>query len=148
MTLLPCYLYRSCFFCGYRFFLLTLQRFIGRRGNICQMRSGNGSNFVGAVKELWKIFEYMNHSRITQNLQMQGSDWDTWIKNLPMKSHMGGVWKRQTRSARGITNGLVKTHGKILDDESLHTLLVEVEVIVNSGTIITETISYVKGEIP
>ena len=74
--------------------------------------------------------------------------WITWIKSHQTATHMRGVWKRQTRSARGIINGLVKTHGKILDDESLHTLLVEVEVIVNSGTIITESISYVKGEIP
>ena len=55
-------------------FLLTLQKFLGRGGNICQMKSGNESNFVGAVKELWKTSEYMNNSRINQNLQMQGSD--------------------------------------------------------------------------
>ena len=52
-------------------FLLTLRRFIGRRGNIWQMRSDNGSNFVGAVKELRKSFHDMNHSRINEYLQMQ-----------------------------------------------------------------------------
>ena len=45
-------------------FLLTLQRFIGRRGSVRQMRSDNGSNFVGAVKEFRKSFQDMNHSRI------------------------------------------------------------------------------------
>ena len=33
-------------------FILALQRFIARRGNVRFMRSDNGSNFVGAVKEL------------------------------------------------------------------------------------------------
>ena len=36
-------------------FLLILQRFIGRRRNIRQIRSNNGSNFVGAVKGIAEI---------------------------------------------------------------------------------------------
>ena len=62
-------------------FLLTLRRFIGRRGNIRQMSSDNGSNFVGAVKELRKSFQNMNHSRINEYLQMHGADWITLINN-------------------------------------------------------------------
>ena len=58
-------------------FLLTLRRFIGRRGNIRQMRSDNGSNFVEAVKELGKSFQEMNHSGINEYLQMHGADWIT-----------------------------------------------------------------------
>ena len=61
---------------------------------------------------------------------------------------MGGVWKRQTRTARGILNALVKTHGKSLDNESLHTVLVEVEAIVNSRPVTTENISDLKSDIP
>ena len=75
----------------------------------------------------------MNHSRISEYLQMHGADWITWINNFLMASHMGGVWERQIRTARDILNTLVKTHGKSLDDKSLHMLLVEVEAIVNSG---------------
>ena len=75
----------------------------------------------------------MNHSRISEYLQMHGADWITWINNCLMASHMGGVWERQIRTARDILNTLVKTHGESLDDKSLHMLLVEVEAIVNSG---------------
>ena len=50
--------------------LLTFRRLIGRRVNTRQMRSGNGSNFDGAVKELQKSFQDMNHSRINEYLQM------------------------------------------------------------------------------
>ena len=38
-------------------------------------------------------------------------------------------------------------HVKSLDDESLHTLLVEIEAIVNSRPMTTETISDVKSDI-
>ena len=65
-----------------------------------------------------------------------------------MASHMGGIWERQIRSARGILNALVKTHGKSLDNKSLHMLLVKVEAIENSRPMTTETISDVKSDIP
>ena len=61
---------------------------------------------------------------------------------------MGGVWERHIRIVRGILNALVKTHGKSSHDESLHKLLVEVETIVNSRLMTTETISDVKSDIP
>ena len=112
------------------------------------MRSNNGSNFVGAVKELRKSFQDMNHSRINEYLQMHGADRIIWINNPPTASHMGGVWETQIRTARGILNALVKTHVKSLDDKSLHALLVEVEAVVNSRPMTTETISDVNSDIP
>ena len=83
-------------------FLLTLRRFIGRRGNIRQMRSDEGSNFAEAVKELRKSFQNMNHSRINEYLQMHGAEWITWISNTPTASHMGQIWERQIRRARSL----------------------------------------------
>ena len=112
------------------------------------MESDNGSNFVGAVKELQKSFQDMNRSRINEYLQMHGADWITWINNPQTASHMGGVLERQIRTARGILKALVKTHGESLDDESLHTMLVELEAKVNSRPRSTETIGGVKSDIP
>ena len=45
---------------------------------------------------------------------------------------MGGVWERLIRTARNILDGLVKVHGHSLNDESLRTLLTEVESVMNS----------------
>ena len=59
------------------FCLLTLRRFITRRGNIWQMRSDDRSNFVRAVKELRKSLQDMNHSKIKEDLQMHDADWIT-----------------------------------------------------------------------
>ena len=112
-------------------FTLLLRRFIRRQGNICLMRSDNGTNFVGAIKELQKAFQEMDHNQISQNLQRHRANWITWIKNPPTAGHMGGVWGWQIRTARSILNALLKTH-RSLNDEELHTLLIEVEAIVNS----------------
>ena len=38
-------------------FILSLRRFIGRRGNVRSIRSDNGSNFVGAENELRRAFK-------------------------------------------------------------------------------------------
>ena len=62
--------------------------------------------------------------------------------------HMGGLWERQIRTVKSILNALLKTHGRSLNDEALHTLLVEVEAIVNSRPMITETINDVQSHFP
>ena len=54
---------------------------------------------------------------------------------------MGGVWERQIRSGRTILSSLLKTHGTSLNDKSLHTLLIEVEAIVNSRPLTTDLLS-------
>ena len=79
---------------------------------------------------------------------MRRTDWITWIKNPPTASHIDEVWESQIRIARSILRALVKRHGKSLGDESLHTLLVEVEAIVNSREMTRETINDVKSDIP
>ena len=101
-------------------FILSLRRFIGRRGNICLMSSDHGTNFVGAIKKKpskrWIIIKY--HSIY--------KDWIKWIRNPSTASHMGGVWERQIRTERSILKALLKTHGRSLNNEALHTLLIEV----------------------
>ena len=52
--------------------------------------------------------------------------------NVPHASHIGGVWERQIRTARSVLASLLVNQGTQLDDESLRTLMVETEAIVNS----------------
>ena len=51
------------------------------------------------------------------------------------------MWKRQIRSARSILVVLLKIHGTSLNDESLRTFLAEVEAIVNTRRITSESLS-------
>ena len=128
-------------------FILSLRRFIGRRGNIRLVRSKNATNFVGAINELQKAFQEIDHNQISQYLQTHEVDWITLIRNPPTASHMGGVWERQIRTARRILNAFIKTHGS-LNDEALYTLPIEVEATVSSRLMTTETIKDVQSHVP
>ena len=90
----------------------------------------------------------MKHDKIKSFLQENGADWILWHNNPPGASHMGGVWERQIRSAKIILEGLLKTHSHSLNDESLRTLMAEVELIINSRPLTVETISDSKSKIP
>ena len=43
-----------------------------------QIRSDNGSNFVGTEQELLKAFTAMDCNKIENFLQDHGDDWITW----------------------------------------------------------------------
>ena len=122
-------------------FILALRRFIGRRGNIKIIRRDNGSNFVGAERELAKCWKEVNQKKVGEFMLQKSADWIQWKRNPPLASYMGGVWERQIRSARNILSSLMKTHGVSLDEESLNTLFVKVEGIVNSRPLVVETIN-------
>ena len=128
-------------------FILALRRFMTRRGIVCSVWSENGTNFVGARNKL-QAFKEMKHDKIKSFLQGNGADWILWHNNPPGACHMGGVWEPQIRSARTILEGLLKTHINSLNDESLRTLMAEVELIINLRPFTVETISDSKSEIP
>ena len=109
---------------------------MARRGTVRSIWSDNGTNFVGTKNELQRALKEMKHDKIKSFLQGNGA------------SHMGGVWEHQIRSARTILEGLLKTHSHSLNDESLRTLMAEVELIINSRPLTVETISDSKSEIP
>ena len=122
-------------------YTFALRHFIARRDNARSIASDSGTNFVGADNELKKAFNETNHQQIQHFLANTGADWLIWSRNAPAVSHMSGVWDRQIRLARSILASLLKNHSTCLKDESLHTLMTEVDAIVNSGPLTVETIS-------
>ena len=110
-------------------FILALRRFIARRGPMREMRSDNGTNFVGAERELREAVQEMKHDQIRKKMQKESID---WIFNPPTASHIGGSWERQIRKTRKILAGLVRENGDRLDEETFRTLLREVEAVINS----------------
>ena len=107
----------------------------------------NSNNFVGANKELRKAFQEMDHNQISQYLQIHGANWITWIRNLPTASQIDGVWERKMRTTRNLFNALLKTHERSLNNEALQALLIEVEAIVNSWPMTSETINNVQTHV-
>lgn len=55
-------------------FIHALRRFIARRGPVKQIRSDNGTNFVGANKELLKALKEMDSDLIQQKLCQFGTE--------------------------------------------------------------------------
>jgi hypothetical protein len=90
------------------------------------MCSDNGTNFVGAEREL---FHAINQDQVKEQMLQKNID---WIFNPPAASHMGGIWERLIRTVRKVLTSLLREFGNRLDDESFRTLLCEVESIVNS----------------
>ena len=92
--------------------------------------SDNGTNFVGASgilkDEFSNIRSDKEQSKIYNQLRQKGV---TWHFNPLLASHAGGVWERIIRSIKRILTAL--TTEQTLDDETLSTLLEEVERILN-----------------
>lgn len=110
-------------------FIQALSGFIARRGPVREIRSDNGSNFVGATNKLRQAIDEMDNDLIGSKLRQEGTD---WIFNPSSASHMGGIWERQIRNTHKVLTVLLHEHGTRLDDESFRTLLCEFEAIINS----------------
>ena len=53
-------------------FLLVLMRFLNWRGHVTEIRSDNGTNFVGADKEIKKSLKNVDYSRVERDLMQRG----------------------------------------------------------------------------
>lgn len=108
----------------------ALRRFICRRGQVSHLRSDNGTNFVGAEKELRKALASLNHNRIEKVMSKKGIKWSF---NPPAGSHHGGAWERMIRMIRKILCSVLRQ--QTLDDEGFHTVLCEAEAMLNDRPI-------------
>ncbi|XP_062557120.1 uncharacterized protein LOC134221979 [Armigeres subalbatus] len=104
----------------------AIRRFIARRGSPLEIYSDNGSNFVGASRELMHEIK-----QISRELSSTFTNANTqWRFNPPSAPHMGGCWERMVRAVKSAL-GSIPTVRK-LDEESLATVLAEAESMVNS----------------
>lgn len=108
----------------------AIRRFMCRRGQVCHLRSDNGTNFVGAERELREALAAIDHKKIQSVLLKKGIEWSF---NPPAASHHGGVWERLIRMVRKVLFSVLQQQS--LDDERLHTILCEVEAILNDRPI-------------
>ena len=69
----------------------------------------------------------MDHLKVKNYLQRNGTDWTLWCKNPPGASHMGGMRKHQTPRCLGRI-----AKNTLLNDETLRTMTTEVKSIINS----------------
>ena len=92
------------------------------------------------LTELTCAFQKMDHIKIDNFLKENDGEWMIWKRNPPLLTNMAGVSECQIHSTRAILNSLLKTRRSNLSDESLQTLLVEVEAIINACPLTTDVL--------
>lgn len=108
-------------------FIAVLRRFQARRGICKAIYSDNGSNFVGAARELNEISKIMMSLAIQQDSAERGTRWH-FIP--PASPHFGGIWEAAVKSMK---YHLKRVLGDtILTYEELLTLLTQIEGMMNS----------------
>lgn len=115
-------------------YINALRRFIARRGQVKKIRSDNGTNFVGAERELARSIHEWNQHQIQKSMLQKNVDRQC---NPPAGSHHCGVWERIIRIIRKAMNSVLKE--QTLDDEGLNTLMCEIEYMINDRPIIKNT---------
>ena len=108
-------------------FIMVLRRFLNTRGKVKELRSDNGTNFVGAEREVRESIKQWNQRQISKELQQRDCN---WVFHPPGASHMSGVWERLIK---GIKKSLKAILGeRLVDEEVTRTVLAEAQGIANS----------------
>ena len=124
---------RDCQFIEEFFLYQCIRRLINRRGAVRQLRSDQGTNFIGARSEMKAALCEMNQDHVQDYFLRNECAWIPFKLNVPHSCHMGGTWERMIWSVRNaVREPLLLQAGSQLDDETLPTLLTEVKFIINS----------------
>lgn len=110
--------------------IMALRRFAARRGMPKTLYSDNGTNFVGASKELREALDTMKHEDLVMEAEKIGVLWKFIPPGAP---NMGGAWERLVRSVKTALDATLRE--RYPREEVLHTLLLEAEHMINSRPI-------------
>ena len=126
-------------------FINALRCFIALRGPVRQIRSDQGSNFMGAQNVLRNALQEMKEEKLRNFFAEQQCD---FVTNPPASSHMGGVWERQIRTIRNVLSAILNQNKSRLDAASLRTFLYEAMAIVNSRPLTAQNLYDPTGPTP
>ena len=114
---------------------------MARRGRLAHIWSDNGTNFVSAEKELREAVKRLDRARVGNQLSVDGVQWHF---NPPSSPHFGGAWERLVQYAK---RTLTAVAGKqCVNDETLLTLMAEVESLLNGRPLTHVTSDYREEE--
>ena len=80
-------------------FIATLRRFVSRRGCPSLIISDNGTNFIGAHKELEKLWKFLNVSSTSSAVADCCLSMRIQWKFIPERS-LGGLWEAAVKSTK------------------------------------------------
>ena len=107
--------------------VMGIEWFAARRGHPHTIWSDNGTNFVGADKELALCFANLDPDKVVQTSASKGIKWKF---NPPSAPFHGGVWERLAQSCKRLFYKILGN--RRLTDEVLRTTFCLVEQFLNS----------------
>nr|XP_044248549.1 uncharacterized protein LOC123002448 [Drosophila takahashii] len=118
--------------------------FVGRRGPVVKLYCDNATNFVGAARILKELLEPVDTN--DQSIMSYAAAHRFTIEFIPPRApHIGGLWEAAVKSAKHL---LLRAMGRaILKEDELHTVIVEVEAVLNSRPLIVDSGSPNEGEV-
>lgn len=110
-------------------FLNAFKRFISRRGRPSNVYSDNGSNFLGACRQLQELYRFLSAKGddIAENLVSERINWHFIPCRAP---NFGGLWEAGIKSVKFHLKRVVGEF--ILTFEDFYTVLTQIESILNS----------------
>lgn len=113
-------------------FLMTLRRFISRRGRVSIMISDNGTNFTGA-KNLLSSVDWNEVQRQSTIMRIK------WKLNAPTAAWWGGFFERMIKIIKNLLRRVLGMSS--VSYEEMQTLLCDCEAVVND-----RPLTYVEGD--
>lgn len=110
-------------------FLGCFRRFVARRGRCSHIWSDQGTNFVGASKELAKMWQEAKLSIPEDLINILAEDGTHWHFNPPYSPNFGGLWEAGVKS---IKYHLRRILDRTLTFEEMSTTLCQIEACLNS----------------
>ena len=108
-------------------FLRALDRFVARRGVPDDMWSDNGTNFVGADREIRQLRNSLDEQEVKKHASKKGMKWHF---NPPGAPHFGGAFEALVKLVK---RTLYRTLANAsLSDEELQTAFCQAEAMINS----------------
>ena len=108
-------------------FLNTFYRLASRRGLADEVYSDNGTNFIGADRELQALLVQVESHKIEQSLANKGIKWHF---NPPLAPNFGGSHESMVKSAKKAIKAILGQAD--INDEEFMTTIIGAEGLINS----------------
>ena len=119
-------------------FINAFVRMTSRRGTPAYVLSDNGSNFIGAEREMRELLQEFDQKRIIHETTKRHKI--KWDFNPPSAPHFGGVFESMIKSSKKAMRAILKDAD--ITDEELETAIVGAEGQLNS-----RPITYVSSDV-
>ena len=126
-------------------FLASFRRFCARRGTPAVMYPGNGTNFVGASRELREVYETILSDDTIDLITKQSLNPVEWKFSPSGAPHFGGLWEAGVKAMKLLMRKIVGSHS--LSYEELTTVLATAESVLNSRPLSSVDSLPVDGEV-